>query len=122
MKRLLFFLVFASFFVLKATAQDWLQYHVNYDGHEWAFPINANDIYYQDFNADQSVLQIHRTGDESLVVPFNISSKGTYSATLDSITLSNSLEEWGKDRYKCFAIYITTDDGKDITSKEEYKD
>lgn len=101
-------------------AQDWYQMHVNYSGYEWKFPLNASHVAYFDFNDESTVVQTHLDGDEDIVVPFNVESSKKYPALTNGMTITSELEEWGKNKYRVFAIYVTTDDGSDITSKEEY--
>lgn len=108
-----------------AAAQDWYQYHVSYANNHWAFPYQMDHISFLDFE-DGKTLWAHLGEDEEeILVPFSLTdgaSLSRYQAGLDSITFSSTLTEWGKDKYKCFAIYITTNDGSDVTSKEEYTD
>lgn len=104
-------------------AQDWWQMHVRYDGSEWAFPYSVGQFSYFDFDDSQSELRGHVAGDETRTVPFAVSDAGlssSYGAQLDSITFSDELTDWGKNKYKVFAIYITTTDGQAVASKEEY--
>lgn len=110
--------------VLTAQAQDdWFQFHVNYGYNHWAFPYTFDHVSYFDFDGETS-LRVHLGEDEDeIIVPFTLTegvSSSGYQAGLDSITFSKTLTEWGKDKYKCFAIYVTTNDGSSITSKEEY--
>lgn len=119
-----FFLTFiigiiCQFFNLNA--QDWYQMHVDYDGHEWLFPVNFSHVSFMDFNDDNSVVNMHLIDNENIVVPFNVETNSKWGAVSNGITLSDELAEWGKNKHKVFAIYVTTDDGQDIDSKEEYK-
>ena len=104
-------------------AQEWFQLHVNYSNNHWAFPYQIDHITYFDFVGDET-LQAHFGEDEDeVIVPFALdgnTSKSKYDAVLDSITFSSTLTTWGKNKYKCFAIYVTTNDGSSITSKDEY--
>ncbi len=118
-RSLFFLLSFVSLFNL-TYAQDWYQVHYNYNSYEWNFPVNASHVTYFDFNSDGSVLQTHLYGDDDIVVPFRIKNSSNYKGQASDMTLSDELTEWGKDKYRVFAIYVTTDDGSDITSKEEY--
>ena len=104
----------------KVCAQRWYQVHVRYDGKEWAFPYAIDHFSYFDFNEAQT-LQLHRADDEGLMVPFKTKGGDTYDLLVDSLTFSDDLTDWGKNKYKVFAMNITTDDGSDITSKETYK-
>ena len=103
-------------------AQEWFQLHVNYGNNQWAFPYQIDHISYFEFEDDNTLL-MHRGEDEDeIITPFALNNKqiGTYDAYLDSISFSSSLTEWGKNKYKCFAIYVTTTNEQPIVSKEEY--
>ncbi len=121
--RRFFFLSVCLFFscVLCLRAQDWYQVHVDYDGHEWLFPVNFQHVSFMDFNEDNSAVKMHLADDENIVIPFNVEASSKWDAVSNGITLSDELSQWGKNKHKVFAIYITTDDGSDIDSKEEYK-
>lgn len=105
---------------IKANAQDWHQMNVDYSGIEWLFPINHNHVGFFDFNEDNTTLQIHFAEDEGIVVPFDIETSKTHGSETNGITLTDSLEDWGRDEHKVFAIYVTTDDQQPISSKEYY--
>jgi len=121
--RRFFFLSVCLFFscVLCLRAQDWYQVHVDYDGHEWLFPVNFQHVSFMDFNEDNSAVKMHLADDENIVIPFNVEASSKWDAVSNGITLSDELSQWGKNKHKVFAIYITTDDGSDIDSKEVYK-
>lgn len=106
--------------VSHAYAQDWYQMHVDYNGYEWKFPVNASHVTHFDFNPDGSQLQTHLYGEDDIIVPFDLETSNKYGAKVTDMTLSDELTEWGKNKYAVFAIYVTVDDGSDITSKEEY--
>ncbi len=107
--------------VLSLMAQDWYQVHVDYDGHEWLFPVNFQHVSFMDFNEDNSAVKMHLADDENIVIPFNVETLSKWDAVSNGITLSDELSEWGKNKHKVFAIYVTTDDASDIDSKENYK-
>ena len=116
----LFTLFFLSFFS-NMNAQNWYQMHIDYDEHEWLFPVNFQHVSFFDFNKDNTNINAHLIDADSIVVPFFLEKQNNWTAVSNGITLSDELQEWGKNKYKVFAIYITTDDGADIQSKEEYK-
>ena len=90
------------------------------NNYEWKFPLNAIHVSHFDFNEDQTVLQTHLADDENIIVPFNVDNTTKNIASATAMTLSDELTDWGKNKYRVFAIYVTTDDGESITSKEEY--
>ena len=107
--------------VFNMKAQDWFQMHVNYSDYEWWFPVRFQHISYFDFNEDTTVVRAHLVDDESIHVPFNVETSEAWASNIMDIRLTNELEEWGKDKYQVFAIYVTTDDGGSINSKDVYK-
>ena len=121
--RRFFLICFFSviFHAISMKAQDWYQVHVDYDGHEWMFPINFQHVSFMDFNEDNSIVNMHLIDDDSIVIPFNVENNSKWAAVSNGITLSDELSQWGKNKHKVFAIYVTTDDGTDIDSKEDYK-
>lgn len=104
-------------------AQDWLQFHVSYDGCCWAFPYQLDhfgEFYFED---SQRVLRANVLGEDEVSIPFAVEEGGkstSYSALLDSVKFSDTLTDWGRDQHKCFSIYVTVDSEDDVTSKEEY--
>lgn len=122
MKRVfVLFTLFSLSFFCNIKAQNWYQMHIDYDEHEWLFPVNFQHVSFFDFNEDNTILNAHLIDADSIVVPFFLEKQSNWNAVSNGITLSDELQEWGKNKYKVFAIYITTDDGEDIQSKEDYK-
>lgn len=126
MQRYFYFAVLTMMLCMtsgRAQAQDWLQFHMNYDNHEWAFPYRIDHLGHFFFEDDQSVLRANVQNEEEVSIPFAIEEAGkssSYDALLDSITFSQTLTDWGRNQHQCFAIYVTVDSEDDITSKEEY--
>ena len=104
-----------------ATAQEWLQMHVNYGGNNWAFPYQMDHLNYFDHD-DEGHLFMHRGEDEDEVInQFSLNSDASASkwmAKVDSINFTNTLTTWGKDKYKVFGIYITTDNPDELTDEK----
>lgn len=71
----------------------------------------ADSLTYADVSSDQSELLLHVRGDA--VVPFRL-------ADVDSLTFEDEPAVETKDKYQVFQLYITTNNGKEITSNEEY--
>ena len=96
----------------RLSAQSHTHVHMSQDNGHWTFPIAIDSISYVDVSSNlqslQVILKAHQT------VPFIIEH-------IDSVTLENEPTEETKDRYKVFPLYITTADGGEITSREEYK-
>jgi hypothetical protein len=56
-----------------------------------------------------------------VVVAFSLNSDASASkwmAKVDSINFTNTLTTWGKDKYKVFGIYITTDNPDELTDEK----
>ena len=110
--------------LLPASAQDWLQAHIQYDGYSWSFPFHINHVDMMDMTPDLQSVQIHTSDEEDIVVPFArpMYANARWQVSVDSLTVTDSLAEEakGKNRYKVFAIHVATQDGVEIKSKEEY--
>ena len=109
-KTLLLALLVASTATLYA--QQRVHVHTTSQREHWDFPLTADSLAYADVDADQSHLLLHVNGGAQ--VPFLLSE-------VDSIRFAEDPLEETKDHYKVFQLYITTDDGRDVTSKEDYK-
>lgn len=77
----------------------------------WDFPYTTTDVDHFDFSNDAASLRLHTAG--GLVVPFA-------ADRMDSITFEDEPSVETKDRYKVFHMYITTQGGAEVTSKEDY--
>ena len=95
-------------------AQEWMQLHHHYEGVNWKLPIRMTD---------NTVVEIDDTGSMTAVIggltgeefrmPINTSD-------LDSIDFAPALTdaEKGRNHYRPFAMYITTEDEADIVERE----
>ncbi len=100
-----------------AHGQSWLEMRGSYQNHDYNFPLNIHDT--GEMTTDGDTLW--------LTTPW---AAGTLSAalhdggqlTLDSLTLADSLAQWGRDKYQTFALHITTAGGRAVESKETYVD
>jgi len=81
--------------------------------HQWDFPIVADSIDSIDMGLDPARLMLHLR--DGAVVPFS-------AEYLDSLTVGSEPVTENKDPYQVFQLYITTDDGSDITSRDYYTD
>ncbi len=107
-------LVSCVLFSIETKAQQWYQMHVGYGGASWSFPYNFGDVSHLDFDESGNV-RLHSVADASKVYPFATVAEGDYRSVLDSITFSDDLTEWGKDKYQVFGIYITIDNPSEWT-------
>ena len=96
-----------------ARAQQHIHIRTTASGGHWDFPLTVDSI--QDITVSDDLKQLLFNVTESSVVPFVISQ-------IDSLTIEEAPAEETKDPYRVFQLYITTDDGQDITSRENYKD
>lgn len=94
-------------------AQQRLHVHTTDRGAAWDFPLVLDSINDFEVTNKQRLLQFNMTGDAT--VPFTLSS-------IDSLTFADEPALETKDKYQVFQLYITTNDGKGVSSKEEYKD
>ena len=94
-------------------AQERLHIHTNYRSEHWDFPVTSDSIGYVDVSGDRQQLLVHLNG--GVTVPFSIGS-------VDSVTVAEDPFEETKDPYQVFQLYITTNDGSDVTSRDEYAD
>jgi len=80
-------------------------------GGAWNFPVVVDSIVEVTLDDADRRLQVHVTGDMS--VPFTIE-------TIDSISFEESPLNETKNPYEVFQLYIVTEDGWDITSRDYY--
>lgn len=110
--------------VMPSAAQDWLQVHTLYDNYGWTFPYPINDVGRMDVTDDWHTLNIYTNGEQDVVIPYTRPeyANALWQMSVESLTVADSLAEAdkGKDKYKVFAIHVTTQDGTAIKSKEEY--
>ena len=93
------------------TAQERMHVYMNDWSARWNFPIVTDSIDHATVSSDEKQLLFHLHG--GVVVPFAID-------LIDSVTVENEPAVETKDAYKVFQLYVTTNDGKDVTSREEY--
>jgi hypothetical protein len=92
-------------------AQERMHVYMNDWSARWNFPITTDSIDHVTVSSDEKELLFHLHGD--VVVPFAID-------LIDSVTVENEPAVETKDAYKVFQLYVTTNDGQDVTSREEY--
>lgn len=101
---------------------DWMQMHVSQGGYPWAFPIPTRNVTGVTVSDDHQTVIVGTEDQRTIEVPYLRAGYATanWAVGLDSITVEDSLADWGRDKYKVFAIHVTTEDGAEITSKENY--
>ena len=93
------------------SAQSHTHVYMSQEGGHWHFPIAIDSIYDVDVSRDLRYLQVNLKGRQT--VPFAIEQ-------IDSVTFEEEPTAETKDHYKVFPLYLTTADGREVTSKEEY--
>ena len=112
MKKTILSLSLALCGLASAQAQEMLHVHTRNLNSHWDFPMNADSLSFADVSDNQADLRLHVNS--GAIVPFDLS-------VVDSITFADEPAVETKDKYKVFQLYITTDDGRDVTSKDTYK-
>ena len=94
-------------------SQQRLHVHSSVADGRWDMPVATDSISHIDVSADMKQLQLHVSGQTTL--PLLLSQ-------VDSLTVETDPIEETKDKYKVFQLFVYTDDGSDITSKDYYTD
>ena len=99
--------------VPQAQAQKRAHIHTNQLQHHWDFPVVVDSLADIDLDSEPQQLLLHTRG--GVTVPFS-------AEYIDSLTFADEPTVETKDPYQVFQLYITTNDGSDITSKDYYTD
>ena len=94
-------------------SQQRLHVHSSVADGRWDMPVATDSISHIDVSADLKQLQLHVSGQTTL--PLLLSQ-------VDSLTVETDPIEETKDKYEVFQLFVYTDDGSDITSKDYYTD
>ncbi len=109
----LWLLLLLTAFTMQVRAQQRVFVH-RYDLSEhWKFPVVVDSIIDITIDDNETNILFNVRGDVS--IPFNIS-------RIDSLTIEDEPLIEGKNPYRVFQLYITTNDGSDVTSKDYYTD
>ena len=93
-----------------ASAQKRVQVYTNHEDAQWHFPVTMDEIEDVDFTGTSLVFNV--TAGQR--VPF-------LRANIDSLKFEDDPLTETKNPYKVFQLYLTTADGRAVTSREEYK-
>ncbi|MBR1414423.1 MAG: CotH kinase family protein [Prevotella sp.] len=96
-----------------SVAQQRVHVHTSAAHGHWDFPVTADSIGDLTVGGDLKQLLFNVTGEAT--VPFVLSE-------VDSLTIEADPDVETKNHYKVFQLYITINDGSDVTSKDTYKD
>lgn len=101
--------------VLSVSAQQWMQIHRTDRGTTWSIPLRIDSTHFDIGDGMFRSYPVNKDGWQ-MTVPFAM-------ADVDSIDFATSLadDEKGHDKYRCFAMYITTDGEMPITEKEVWQ-
>ncbi len=97
---------------LSAAAQERIHVRLNDYNTYWDFPYVTADIDHFDFSADRSSLRALTP--DGVAIPFAASK-------VDSVTFEDEPAVETKDHHKVFQLYVTVNNGNDITSRDEYE-
>ena len=111
MKRLLAFLLLSLTAGLPLMAQQRAHVYSSHWGGKWNFPVVVDSINEISFDRSQRKMLMSVTGD--YIVPFNVDD-------VDSLTFEDEPLFESKDPYEVFQLYVTTGDGNDVTSRDDY--
>ena len=87
--------------------------HISQRGGHWDIPIVNDSIERISLSGDAKTATVNVRG--GIGVPFAVE-------TLDSISYAEEPPTETKDKYQVFTLYVNTLDGRDVTSRDEYKD
>ena len=113
MKKSATIILLSILLVSHVGAQRLMHVHMNAQKTTWDFPVTVDSI--ADITVSDDLKQLQFNVNGPAVVPFNI-------AQIDSLKIDDKPKTETKDQYQVFQLYITTNNGRDITSKEEYTD
>lgn len=104
--------IIAMLAALTAVAQDRIHVRLKDYNTYWDFPYITGDIDHFEFSAD--LRSLHALTPDGVVIPFS-------AAKVDSVTFEDEPAAMTEDYYRVFQMYVTTNSGADITSREEYQ-
>lgn len=104
--------IIAMLAALTAVAQDRIHVRLKDYNTYWDFPYITGDIDHFEFSAD--LRSLHALTPDGVVIPFS-------AAKVDSVTFEDEPAAMTEDYYRVFQMYVTTNSGTDITSREEYQ-
>ena len=110
-RRIVLFGVILMLLPIATKAQEWMVVHRQALDAQWSLPIAVDSVLRGTLTADGSQLLI--TQRDGFVVPMD-------KEDVDSLTLDDLAEGEAKDKYQVFQLFVYTEDGRDIVSREEY--
>ena len=105
------FMIHSPFFINRAGAQQRMHVHMTDRGAQWDFPVVVDSI--RDMTLSDDLAEILFNVTSGAAVPFE-------RAKIDSLTIEDEPAVETKNPYEVFQLYITTNDGSDVTSRDEY--
>lgn len=110
-RRIVLFGVILMLLPIATKAQEWMVVHRQAVDAPWSMPIAVDSVLRGTMSDDGSRLLI--TQRDGFVVPMD-------KEDVDSLTLEDLAEGDTKDKYQVFQLFVYTEDGRDIVSREEY--
>lgn len=110
-RRLATGLLLALLTFTTAAAQEWMQVHERVFEAPWILPVQVDSIDNIHVADEHRLLRVEQW--DGFSVPLTI-------ASLDSITFGTSSEVEEKDKYQVFQLFVFTEDGRSISSKDTY--
>ena len=112
--RRFYSLTFASVLLLlssQAMAQENIHVRVSDYDTMWDFPFITDEISHFDISPSDNQLNAYSTN--GIVIPFD-------ADKVRQVTFEDAPAEETKDHYKVFQMYISTEDGAEIVSRDDY--
>ena len=113
MFRKYFLVAAACMLLLPALAQRRAHLHLSDNRGHWNVPLVVDSIIDFELSDDLDRLLFNMNGEAT--VPFRLD-------RIDSLTIEEKTLTETKDKYQVFQLYVTTNDGSDVISKEVYTD
>ena len=106
------FLSLSVLAALPAFCQLRTHVYLSRDGGHWDVPFVNDSLTDMSLSEDARTLYLNTR--QGIVVPFDVEQ-------MDSLTFAEEPLVETKDKYQVFTLYVTTADGADVTSRDEYK-
>lgn len=110
-KRLLTGALLMLFTATSVVAQEWMWMHHRAFDSSWTLPVQIDSIDSLSIADEQRVLRMDLR--DGFSIPLTI-------GDLDSISFDEVFEDESKDKYQVFQLFVYTEGGRSILSKEEY--
>ena len=110
-KRLLTSALLTLLSGMTVVAQEWMRVHERAFNTPWTLPVMVDSVEEMQVAGEQEVLQVEMH--DGFTVPLAISA-------IDSVDFGEILESESKNKYQVFQLFVYTENGRTILSKDEY--